>query len=160
MARSAKLADPTSTTTSREDMELLFPRLHNSGCHRKARLAQFSLLRLHGRPRSPKIRRVGKRISPLFSGGEGGIRTHGTREGSTVFESVAGYFGPTCQLSFRPFNSIISGRFRSSVSRLKSTEFLPRICTDICTASRVFWRGTPPASLAGCRNSPTTGVSS
>jgi hypothetical protein len=27
-------------------------------------------------------------LSPLFSGGEGGIRTHGTREGSTVFETA------------------------------------------------------------------------
>jgi hypothetical protein len=28
------------------------------------------------------------RLSPLISGGEGGIRTHGTREGSTVFETA------------------------------------------------------------------------
>ena len=28
-------------------------------------------------------------LSPLFSGGEGEIRTHGTREGSTVFETAA-----------------------------------------------------------------------
>ncbi len=27
-------------------------------------------------------------LSPLFSGGEGGIRTHGTRKGSTVFETA------------------------------------------------------------------------
>jgi hypothetical protein len=34
-------------------------------------------------------------LSPLFSGGEGGIRTHGTREGSTVFETVVAHFGPS-----------------------------------------------------------------
>ena len=28
-------------------------------------------------------------LSPLFSGGEGEIRTHGTRKGSTVFETAA-----------------------------------------------------------------------
>ena len=31
-------------------------------------------------------------LSPLFSGGEGGIRTHGTRKGSTVFETVVARF--------------------------------------------------------------------
>ena len=36
---------------------------------------------------------------------------HGTREGSTVFESVAGYFGPTRQLSFYPFDSTKKRRY-------------------------------------------------
>jgi hypothetical protein len=31
-------------------------------------------------------------LSRLSSGGEGGIRTHGTREGSTVFERVIVHF--------------------------------------------------------------------
>jgi hypothetical protein len=34
------------------------------------------------------LRLAQNELSPLFSGGEGGIRTHGTREGSTVFETA------------------------------------------------------------------------
>jgi hypothetical protein len=43
---------------------------------------------LHGQEYSLKLRLATKQLSRLFSGGEGGIRTHGTREGSTVFETA------------------------------------------------------------------------
>ena len=68
----------------------LFRKLHDSNCHGKARLVGISSPRLHGCPGSAKneMSRVQNPISPLFSGGEGGIRTHGTREGSTVFETA------------------------------------------------------------------------
>jgi hypothetical protein len=41
---------------------------------------------LHGKEYSLKLGLAQNRLSPLVSGGEGGIRTHGTRKGSTVFE--------------------------------------------------------------------------
>src|SRR3954453_16033008 len=51
-------------------MKLTFaPHLHGANFSLESGLAQTSL-------------------SPLFSGGEGGIRTHGTRKGSTVFETA------------------------------------------------------------------------
>ena len=43
---------------------------------------------LHGAFSSLKSGLTQKSLSPLFSGGEGEIRTHGTREGSTVFETA------------------------------------------------------------------------
>ena len=43
---------------------------------------------LHGANFSFKTGLAQKPLSPLFSGGEGGIRTHGTRKGSTVFETA------------------------------------------------------------------------
>ena len=43
---------------------------------------------LHGANFSFKSGLAQKPLSPLFSGGEGGIRTHGTRKGSTVFETA------------------------------------------------------------------------
>ena len=43
---------------------------------------------LHGKEYSLKLRLDQNQLSLLFSGGEGGIRTHGTRKGSTVFETA------------------------------------------------------------------------
>ena len=43
---------------------------------------------LHSNEKSRNPQVAHEPISPLFSGGEGGIRTHGTREGSTVFETA------------------------------------------------------------------------
>jgi hypothetical protein len=43
---------------------------------------------LHGKEYSLKWGLAQNQLSRLFSGGEGGIRTHGTRKGSTVFEHV------------------------------------------------------------------------
>src|SRR5579864_13989 len=43
---------------------------------------------LHGANFSLKSGLAQNQLSPLFSGGEGEIRTHGTRKGSTVFETA------------------------------------------------------------------------
>ena len=43
---------------------------------------------LHRAQNSPEFGLAQNPLSLLFSGGEGGIRTHGTREGSTVFETA------------------------------------------------------------------------
>jgi hypothetical protein len=43
---------------------------------------------LHSAEMGLNLRLAQNELSPLFSGGEGGIRTHGTREGSTVFETA------------------------------------------------------------------------
>jgi hypothetical protein len=43
---------------------------------------------LHADEFSLKLRLAKSQLSPLVSGGEGGIRTHGTRKGSTVFETA------------------------------------------------------------------------
>lgn len=43
---------------------------------------------LHGANFSLQSELAQTPLNPLSSGGEGGIRTHGTREGSTVFEHV------------------------------------------------------------------------
>ena len=56
---------------------------------------------LHGVAIAAFYRATGNELSPLFSGGEGGIRTHGRVTPSAIFETVVGYFGKIRQVSFR-----------------------------------------------------------
>jgi hypothetical protein len=77
-----------------------------------------------------------EKLSRLYCGRGRGIRTPEWVPPSTVFETVSACFSEHSRVPECNTNSITYGRWHAVLARLKSTTFLPRICTDICTAIR------------------------
>jgi hypothetical protein len=93
---------------------------------------------LHGAKNELFAGKTQEQLSPLFSGGEGEIRTHGTLAGSTVFETVFAYYSPYPLLPFDPSKSITSGDFHvGSFGRILPIS-APRIARAFARSASIF----------------------